>query len=271
MKVSSFVLSSLFFLSFLPAASQDLFIRISAVVFEGNSSIDTQQLKQLLQMSMEGNRYVAENLRVDLQRVEQNYKDEGFLRVKIGPPDVVIQTLGNSKNAFIRIPVVEGSRYALGEAAVRNAHALAPAALMQMCPLKKGQSYSQGKISQWQAKIEETYRAMGFLRAHCSVQETVHDVDKTVECTVECSEGKSYRIGKIILIADESIDRIQFKRRLLLSEGSIFDPEYLSLSIHFLNQMKMYKPISNADVEIRIDDANGIVDLVWRLFLKEPQ
>jgi outer membrane protein insertion porin family len=269
MKVSSCVLSFLLWTS-LSAIAQSLFVRISAVEFEGNRSLNTQQLRQLLQVSLEGNRYVAENLKADLQRVEQTYREEGFLNAKIGPPDVLIQTIGNSKNALIRIPVVEGSRYTLRGAAVRNAHALAPAALMQMCPMEKGQPYSRTKISQWQSKIEEAYRSMGFIRARCNVLETLHEIDKTAECIMECEEGKSYRVGKITLIADESIDRVQFKRRLLLSEGGNFDPEYLSLSIHFLNQMRIYRPISNSDVEIRIDDALGTVDLVWHIYLKEP-
>jgi outer membrane protein insertion porin family len=254
----------------LPVIAQALLVRISTVEFEGNKSLDTSQLKQLLQMSQEGNRYVAENLKADLQRVEQAYRDEGFLNVKIGSPDVQVQTIGNSKNASIRIPVVEGSRYALRGAAVRNTHALAPSTLMQMCPLQKGQPYSRTKISQWRSEIEEAYRSMGFIRARCNVLETLHEIDKTAECIMECEEGKSYRVGKITLVADESIDRVQFKRRLLLSEGGNFDPEYLSLSIHFLNQMRIYKPISNSDVEIRVDDALGTVDLVWHIYLKEP-
>jgi hypothetical protein len=80
-------------------------------------------------------------------------------------------------------------------------------------------------------------------------------------------EGKLYSVGRIALVGDESIDPLQFKRQLLLGEGGVFNPEMLDATIRFLNQMRVYRPVSSFDVEIRIDDAKGTVDLTWRLFL----
>ena len=253
----------------LPVLAGASVIFISSVEFEGNTRFDTPQLRRLLRLSEIGKRYVAENLRMDLQYVTQVYQDEGFLNVKIGPPEVKIHTLEDAQSAAIWIPVVEGSRYSLRNATVRNVQALPSSTLMQMCPIQKGQPYSRFRISQWQAKGEEAYRAIGHIRARCTVQDSVHESDKTVDCALECTEGKGYRVGKITIVADQSIDRIQFKRRLLLSEGGLFNPEYLTLSIQYLNQMRIYKPISGSDVEIGINDADGTVNLVWHLSLPE--
>jgi outer membrane protein assembly factor BamA len=93
----------------------------------------------------------------------------------------------------------------------------------------------------------------------------LNDIEKTVDCSLDCLEGKAYRVGKITLVGDESIDRSKFIRRLLLSEGGIFNPENLVLSVQFLNQAGLYKPLSNSDIELKIDDALGTVDLTFRL------
>ena len=41
------------------------------------------------------------------------------------------------------------------------------------------------------------------------------------------------------------------------------------LSLQFINQASLYKPISSSDVEIRIDDDKGTVDLSLRVVSHE--
>jgi outer membrane protein insertion porin family len=241
-------------------------ILIVSVRFEGNRIIDAQQMKQLLKGSIEGYPYSAENLKNDLKYVETWYQDEGFLQAKAGPADILPQIIGGTKGIAIRIPVIEGPRYVLGKVEVRNTQALAPNAIMQLCPLRKGQPYSRSKIVQWQTKIEETYSSEGYVRARCNARETHREADASVDCSLECTEGKQYRVGKISIVADPSIDRLQFKRRLLFSEGGVFNREMLSTSIYYINAKHLYKPISNSDVEIAIDDSRGVIDLTWHLF-----
>jgi hypothetical protein len=78
-------------------------------------------------------------------------------------------------------------------------------------------------------------------------------------------------VGKITVVGDESINTSDFKRHLLLGEGGLYNPEMVSLSIQFLNQMRVYKPISESDVQSRIDDTRNTVDLVFHLsLLRKP-
>jgi outer membrane protein assembly factor BamA len=261
-----------FCLLLIPLVSRNLYtqassIFIAGVRFEGNESIPAEQLRLLLRRSQEGSRYVPGNLAADLQRVEKAYQDEGFLHAKVGPADVRMQSLGQEQAAILVIPVVEGARYKVQSIAVKNVQALSPATFMQMCPLKKGAFYSRVKISQWQQMIEDAYREMGYIRIRCSANESLNEIAKTVDCTLECAEGRAYSIGKITLVGDESIDRLRFKRQLLFSEGGIFNPDMVAMSIQYLNRMGLYRPISNSDVEFDIDDEKGTVNLTLHVFL----
>jgi outer membrane protein insertion porin family len=251
-------------------AAQTPAISIRTITFEGNKSMSAQQIRLLLRMPLEGSEYIEEVLKSGLQRVENAYRDEGFLHVKVGPPDLRIQTLGTQRGAIIQIPIVEGSRYRTGTVSVKNARVLLPESLMQMCPLQKGQPFSRAMISTWESEIEEAYCEIGYIRIHCTAREALNESDKTVDCVLECAEGKLYTVEKIIIVGDASIDRLQFKRHLLLGEGGVFNPEMVGMSIRFLNQMHLYQPISPSDVEVRIDDAKGTVDLTWRLFSPKP-
>jgi outer membrane protein insertion porin family len=241
-------------------------VSIAEIRFEGNESIPTEQLKRLLSKSQEGSLYTPEILAADLQRVETAYRDEGFLRAKVGPADVRMQSSGEEKTAVLIIRIVEGTRYRVGEVTIRNAQTLAPETLLQMCPLKKGMPYSRVKIYQWQVMIEDAYREMGYIRIRCKVNESLNEIDKVVDCTLECEEGRAYSIGKITLIGDKSIDRMQFKRHLLFSEGGIFNPDMVTISIQYLNRSGLYRPISSSDVQLNVDDEKGTVDLTLRVF-----
>jgi outer membrane protein insertion porin family len=262
---------NLMLLSWIPQdlCAQTALITISEIKFSGNQSIPADRLKSQLRRSREGGRYREKNLSMDLHRVKESYLAEGFLKVEVGPPDVQVKGEGEVKAAVITIPVVEGAKYRVGRINIRNVHKLSSETLMQMCPLKKGESYNRIRISQWQQMIEDTYRSMGYIRILCNAQEELNEADKTVDCTVECNEGKSYTIGKITLVGDESIDASRFKRQLLFSEGGLFAPEMLATSIQYLNKMRVYKPISYSDVQIDIHDEEGTVDLAFRVFLAE--
>jgi len=241
--------------------------QIESISFEGNRSIDARQLKRLFRLSREGDEYIPENLSADLLQVERAYRDSGFMKVKVGPPDVQVETDGEAKGAAIRIPVTEGPRYTAGKIAVQSTGVLDSASIGLMSPLQKGQPYSRTKIVQWQGKVEDAYRSMGYMRARCTANEAVNESASTVDCLLSCVEGKLYSVGKITI---DGTPPAGIKRRLMFSEGGIFNPDMLFLSIQYLNQMGLYKPISNSDIGISIDDEKGTVDLSLRVVPVEP-
>jgi len=201
--------------------------------------------------------------------VEKTYQDLGFLKAQLETPVVEVQSAADGKIATIRIVVREGTRYTTGKVSVNDTKALAPGTLLQLSPMQKGQPYSPIKAEQWQSKVEDSYREMGYMRARCPVRETVNEAVNTIDCTMECVEGKLYTVGKITVGGDGSVNPVEFKRRLLFSEGGIFNPEMFLLSLQFINQASLYKPISSSDVEIRIDDDKGTVDLSLRVVSRE--
>jgi len=258
-----------FSLTFRNLRAQSLPLQIKSINFEGNQSMDARQLKRLLRMSREGDEYIPENLLADLRQVDSAYRDSGFLKVKVGPPDLQVRVDSGVKVAAIRIPVTEGPQYVVEKIAVQNTDVLDSASIGLMSPLQKGQPYSRTKIAQWQAKVEDAYRSMGYMRARCTATEALNETARTVDCILSCVEGKLYSVGKITIDGNGALPP-EIKRRLMFSEGGIFNPDTLYLSIQYLNQMRLYKPISNSDIRINIDDEKGTVDLSLRVVPLEP-
>ncbi len=241
-------------------------VPILSIAFEGNSALDDSRLKAQLRTSRDGGWYHPEGLKAELQSLEAYYQDEGFLHAKVGNPTVEFRPIpGKGQGAVIRVPISEGPRYVLGDLTIQNSQAFKPATLLRFCPLRTGQPYSRSKIAQWQEKVEDAYHTMGHIRVETRVHEEIREFKKIVDCRLECKEGLAYRVGKISVVGDESINRLEFKKLLLLGEGGLYNPEMLGLSLHFLNNMRAYRPLSQSDVEVRIDDATATVDIVFHV------
>jgi len=261
-KIPHFILLHLVIL---PAAMAQI-VTIHSISFEGNENLRSSQLKHELRMSREGSLYQPQRLNFELRNLENYYRDNGYLQAEIGPPDVSFQTIeGRGKAAVIRIKVTEGPRFTMGKLEIENAQVLPKATLLQMAPVLQGQPYSRGKIRRWVDKITENYRSMGYLRFKAEIKEAVRDFRREVDLSLVFQEGAAYRVGRILVADQQLFNTAEFKKQLLIAEGSLFDLQMLSHTIHFLNMKRIYEPLSRADVEIRIDDAQTTVDLIFKI------
>jgi outer membrane protein assembly factor BamA len=224
----------------------------------------------VMRYSREGVPYTPEMLPIDVQQVEKTYRDAGFLRVQLERPDVRNRTAGEESIVTIRLVVKEGPRYTAGKVAVKETEAIPAETLMQISPLQKNKPYSPEKALQWQAKVEDSFRSLGYVKAQCPLQETVNESSKTVDCTMECVEGKIYTVRNIQIAGGGDLNPLAVKKRLFFSEGGIYNPEMISLTIQYLNQSRMYEPISGSDVDIRFDDEKGVVDISLRVAPRAP-
>ncbi len=256
---------SLLLAGLLCATVQAQSVTVVSITFEGNRAIDAARLKSYLRFCREGGLFQPAALEEDIRRLGTYYEDMGFLHAKVGPASVRTETITGRQGAAIRIPIAEGPQFVLGEVSIRNAKMLKPPTLLQMSPLRAGQPYSRGKMAEWRDKIVESYQSMGYIRFKAELREDVREVRRVVDCVLECTEGGAYRVRSIAVEGEPSIDRADFKRHLLVGEGGVYNPEMLVLSLHFINQMGVFNPISQSDVDVRIDDAARAVDLLFRV------
>jgi len=250
--------------------AQDRATPVLSISFQGNQAFDTSRLKNELKNCREGGLYRPDGLSSDLAALTKLYQDGGYVRATVGPPTVAFQDVPNhGRFAIIKIPISEGPLFSVGDIAVKEVRAFRPETLLRMCPLKTGQPYNRKKLAEWLEKIEDGYHTMGYIRFTSGFKENVHELRQVIDCTLECKEGNAYSVGKIVIEGDDSVDRSDLKRHLLVGEGGLFNPEMVSLSIQFLNQMGRYKPISYQDVEVKIDDTKSTVDIVLRIALRQ--
>lgn len=239
---------------------------IHSILFEGNSNLKSTELKNQLRMSREGSPYQAQWLRFELENLENYYQERGYLKAEIGLPEVTMRTVGGvGKTVMIRVKVREGPRYSMGKVDIENARVLPKSTLLQMVPLNEGQPYSRSKMRRWIEMITDNYRSMGHLRFEAEMRESADDSLRVVDISLEFQEGAAYKVGRILVTDQEPLNTAEFKKQLLIAEGSVFDPQMLYHTIQFLNGKRLYEKLSREDVEIRIDDDQKTVDLIFNI------
>jgi len=253
-----------------PAAES---VTILSIEFEGNRALDSTRLRSQLRHARQGAPYQAEVLKLELQNLERFYRDEGFLRVAVGRPSVGFsEVAGRGKVAAVKVPIDEGQRYTLAKLDVRDAKALSPATLLQMSPLRKGMPYSRARLSAWVEKVTEAYYSLGYLRVRLTLREAIDDAGRVVDCTLDCVEGEVYRVRTIRVAGLDGDEASRdFLKRLLVGIDMPYNPEMLVVSLHLLNQMGIYQPMTQGQVKVTIDDAARSVDLEFHpVMLRKP-
>jgi outer membrane protein insertion porin family len=241
-------------------------VPILGIEFEGNRALTDTDLKARLRVTREGGWYSPERLQLEIRMLTEFLHDQGFLRASVGPPSVELREAPpRGQGAVIRIPVSEGTRYTLGDLRVTSVQAFKPATLLQLSPLRSGQPYSRARMAEWKDKIEESYHTMGYARVELEIKEEIHPLKAVVDAVLECREGVAYRVSKITVVGDDSVDGAAFRKLLLVGEGGLYNPQMVSLSLQFLNTLRTYRPLSESDVEVKLDDARATAELVFRV------
>jgi outer membrane protein assembly factor BamA len=240
-------------------------VLIFSINFQGNQKMDSAQLKGMLKVCREGSWYSPEALKFELNEVERYYRDNGFLKAEVGPPSIENRHVqGRGQGVVIQIPVTEGPLFRLGQLVIKDAKVLSSTTLLQMSPLRTGDPYNRGAMMGWLDRIRGSYHELGFIRFNANLREDTRAAERTVDCILELREGSEYRVGKIT-VAEGAVDTVELRKLLLVSEGSVYNPEMLYTSIYYINLRRQYRPFSSSDVEIRIDDDRKTVDLVFHI------
>lgn len=86
-------------------------------------------------------------------------------------------------------------------------------------------------------------------------------VDQSGVLTATPSPGRSYTIGRIDFAGHRKFSDAAIRRNLLLNEAEILNVRLLRKSLDRLNRSGMFEPLSEANVDVRTDEASGRADL----------
>ncbi|MGE3273947.1 MAG: outer membrane protein assembly factor BamA [Vicinamibacterales bacterium] len=207
----------------------------------------------------------------DATRLESFYKDHGYIGVRVGRPDLRVledSPDGRTRWVQLRVPVVEGRRYRLGELSFEGNTLVDQAVLREMIGLESGAWYSESAIRKGLDKARDLYGSGGYMEFTAYPDLTPRPVDgpggdaanaygpdPVVDVVLHVTEGPRYTVNRITVTGNTTTRDGVVRREMQLVEGGVFNTEALKSSVRRINQLGFFKPIEGSDTDLVVEKA----------------
>ena len=279
--------------------------RIIEIDFTGNEHFKDGELRGALQLVKETgliSRFKGQDI-LDLRKLEYDLdrnvlsyiRSKGYLQARIGDPEVVglgvkrtdflplitlpIPLLSSKDDTLkIVVPITEGKIFRVGELKVEGNSIFSEQQILNFIGLKKGEVVDGKRLRDAiYDDLRKAYGQQGFVQYQAEPIPEFKDNpanpnEGIADITVSITEGKQFTLRRLEFTGNTfTRDRVM-RREFLLNEGDIYNQNYLDISVARLNQTQYFDPIDkDQDVETRVDDEQGDVDLIVKVKEKGRQ
>jgi outer membrane protein insertion porin family len=249
----------------------DVVLQISKVEF-GDPKLASSKVVQQHLSEIQGKTY--SRMTVDLflaEQVKPIYLQQGFLRAKLGPPEIRLS--GNPNQHLpdqipVFVPVTPGIAYKF-KGAQWSGHALLSVfTLNQLLGMKPGEIANGMAIQGALERIQETYGQQGYLDAKVESETDFDDQAQTVSYRIIIHEGRLYKFGKLVLTGISPSGEKRLRAAWPILSGDVFDKTkfediLLKLQVH-REQIFVDLPIHYESVGhwLQTDQDTGNVDVL---------
>jgi len=168
-------------------------------------------------------------LTIDLflaEAIKPIYLQQGYLRLKLGPPEV--RLAGDSGQKLpsqlpVYVPVTPGDVYRWKEARWSGNTLVSEFTLSGLIGLKRGDIADGMQVEAGWDRASEEYAHRGYLEAKLDPVPSYDDQTHTVSYAVSIQEGPQYRFGKMILTGISPAAERKLHAAWPIATGELFD------------------------------------------------
>ncbi len=249
----------------------DVVLQISKVEFGDPKLASSKALQQHLS-EIQGKTY--SRMAVDLflaEQVKPIYLQQGFLRAKLGPPEIRLS--GNPNQHLpdqipVFVPVTPGIAYKFKGAQWSGNALLSVFTLNGLLGMKTGDIANGMAVQAGLERIQETYGHQGYLDAKVESEADFDDQAQTVWYRITIQEGRLYKFGKLVLTGISPVGEKRLRAAWPILSGDVFDKTkfeeiLLKLQVH-KEQIFVDLPIHYESVGhwLQTDPDTGNVDVL---------
>lgn len=201
-------------------------LQIAKLEFGDPSLIDSKPVQQHLS-EIVGKPY--SRMAIDLflsEAIRPIYLQQGFLRVKLGPPEVRLAGDSNQKlpsQIPVYIPVTTGEIYRWKEVHWTGNTLVSEFTLSALLAVKSGDVADGMKIEAGWERIREEYAHRGYLESKLDPVPSYDDQARTVSYLVGVQEGLQYHFGKMVLTGISPAAERKLQAAWSVAAGAVFD------------------------------------------------
>ncbi len=230
----------------------------------GNRELSSGEIKDVLltkPKSILHLRFTAplseEKLEKDVKRIEELYKEKGFLDIVVGKPEV--EPIGNSCYRVVFRIVKEGKPYRFGKIEFEGNKLFSSEDFLKLeKKLRPGKRFNQKVVDDLIRKIIRKYGELGFIFANVVPEIKLHPETHTADVIFHIYEGERAYVRWIRIEGNISTRDRTIRRELDLYETGIFNTVRLERSIRRLFNTGYFE---NVDVKPKVIEGTNKVDV----------
>ncbi len=154
----------------------------------------------------------------DLNAVQRKYMDAGYIRVRLGEPEVTTDEDG----LRVRVSVEEGARYRVGALEVAGDDSVDTDELRSLVGLQEGDVFSRSGLSADVDRLQGHYADRGYYFAKVTPRTRVNAESLTVDCVFEVEKGELVFIDRIEVAGNQRTRDDVVRRELSFVEGGLY-------------------------------------------------
>jgi outer membrane protein insertion porin family len=249
----------------------DVVLQIAKIEFGDPALAGSKELQQHLG-ELQGKTY--SRMVIDLflaEQVKPIYLQKGFLRAKLGPPEIRLSGNPNQKlpeHIPIFVPINPGPAYRWKAAQWSGNAVISGFTMNALIGMKDGDIADGMAIEAAWMRVQEEYGQRGYLDVKVEPTAEYDDQAHTVSYRINISEGRVYKFGKLVLTGMSPTGEKRLRAAWPILSGDVFDKTkyediLLKLQVH-REQIFVDLPVHYESVGhwLQTDADTGMVDVL---------
>ncbi|HET9840282.1 MAG TPA: POTRA domain-containing protein [Candidatus Angelobacter sp.] len=187
----------------------------------------------------------------DVQAIENLYRGNGFLQVKVAPE--VDDNYGKTGHIRVVLTINEGPQTTVGKLVIEGNEALPEAQIRSMISASEGQPYSDTMVLTDQSQVMESYYNLGFPQVKFEYTTQPEPGDPTrIDVAYKISEGPQNYVDRVLIAGLEHTRPFVAAREIKIGSG-----DRLSQSMMLDSQRRLYDMGIFNQVSVAVQNPEG--------------
>ncbi len=237
-------------------------VRVEHISFVGNKAFTEKQLKKQVSTSEKGflsfitdsGDLKKEDLDQDVSRLETFYQNQGYIRAKVGEPQVDFKEDGID----ITFKIEEGPRFKVGKVDVAGDLIFPRQVLLDKIKLSREEYFSRNVLRDDLLAVTDLYSDEGY--AFAVINPLIdEDADNlVVNITYQFDKGRQVYFEEITISGNSKTRDKVIRRELEVYEQGLYSGSRLKRSVRNLNRLEYFQ-------DVKVNTAKGSADDRMRL------
>jgi outer membrane protein insertion porin family len=221
---------------------------IKKIEFVGNTKFDDGDLKDVMDTSEKGFfSFITKSglldkrrLEFDVQKITVFYQNKGYLRAKVGEPEI---TYERGVGLIITIQIIEGARYKVNEVKIEGDLIEPEEKLLKKVAINKEEFFSRKVVRADILALREVYADAGYAYAEVGPYVNEDDQKHLVDISYKVSKGQKVRFERINITGNTQTRDKVIRRELEVVEGEVYSGEGIRKSNQNLQRLGYFEDV----------------------------